>query len=73
MKKNVNLFKLFKNLNKTRVTENDLYAKMREANVLQLKEVKLAILEVTGDVSILHGDKQVDDQLLSGVEGFENV
>jgi len=56
------------NLRKSRVSKGDLYAKMREANVLKLSDVKAAILEVTGDVSILHGTKEVDSVLLENVK-----
>ncbi|WP_407876301.1 DUF421 domain-containing protein [Qipengyuania nanhaisediminis] len=50
----------------SRVAETDLIAKLREANVLDLSEVRAAVLETTGDVSVLHGDK-LDEQLLKGV------
>lgn len=39
----------------TRVAQDDLIAKLREANVLDLSQVRAAILETTGDVSVLHG------------------
>lgn len=57
------------NLDKTGVTHADLMAKLREANVIQLSEVKAVIFETTGDVSVLHGedDREVDDELLKGV------
>jgi uncharacterized membrane protein YcaP (DUF421 family) len=47
----------------------DMIAKLREANVLQLSEVRAAILETTGDVSVLHGDAELDDVLLKDVRG----
>lgn len=64
---------LYKNLNKCNVGEDDLIAKLREANVHQLSEVRAAILESTGDMSILHNSdgKQLDNQLLKGVAGYE--
>lgn len=43
-------------LAKTRVAKEDLIAKLREANVLDLSQVRAVILETTGDVSVLHGD-----------------
>lgn len=58
---------LHENLKKSRVTEADLIAKLREANVLDRSEIKAVILEVTGDVSVLHGDKSIDDYLLKDV------
>ncbi len=53
-------------LRKTRVAKNDLIAKLREANVLALDQVRAAILETTGDVSVLHGET-LEDALLTGV------
>jgi uncharacterized membrane protein YcaP (DUF421 family) len=41
---------------KTRVSEGDLIAKLREANVLHFSQVRAAVLETTGDISVLHGD-----------------
>ena len=54
------------NLDKCKVTISDLKAKLREANVIQLSEVKAVVFESTGDISVLHGtdDKDVDDWLL---------
>ncbi|WP_299651637.1 DUF421 domain-containing protein [uncultured Tateyamaria sp.] len=51
---------------KTRVTEEDLMAKLREANAIELSTVRAVVLEATGDVSVLHGG-HVDDALLNGV------
>ena len=44
------------NLRKTRLTENDVWAKLREANVLDPGEVRAVVLETTGDISVLHGE-----------------
>ena len=44
------------NLRKTRVTENDVWAKLRESNVLDPDQVRAVVLETTGDISVLHGD-----------------
>lgn len=54
------------NLKKCRVTIPDLKAKLREANVIQLSEVKAVVFESTGDISVMHGskDKKVEDWLL---------
>ncbi|RJY08287.1 DUF421 domain-containing protein [Aurantiacibacter aquimixticola] len=54
-------------LRQTRVAEGDLYAKLREANVLDTEKVRAVVLESTGDVSVLHGD-ELDDILLEGVD-----
>ncbi|WP_339697320.1 YetF domain-containing protein [uncultured Marixanthomonas sp.] len=61
---------IYENLKATNMGEDDLIAKLREANVFNLKEVHAAILESTGDVSILHtsGNKQVQDKILQGVQ-----
>lgn len=50
-------------LAQTRVAESDLVAKLREANVLDYAEVRAVVLETTGDVSVLHGDRCADDLL----------
>jgi len=57
---------LYENLKKCKVTESDFKAKLREANVIQLSEVKAVIFESTGDISVLHGstDKDVDDYII---------
>ena len=44
------------NLRKARVTENDVWAKLREANVLRPEQVRAVVLETTGDISVLHGE-----------------
>lgn len=54
----------------TRVARDDLIAKLREANVLDLSEVRAVILETTGDVSVLHGESCADD-LLQGTKPVE--
>ena len=60
---------LDENLRATGVTRGDLIAKLREANVIQISEVKAVVMETTGDVSVLHGDsdKKIDALLLEGV------
>ncbi len=55
-------------LHKTRVTESDLMAKLREANAIEMSSVRAVILETTGDVSVLHGP-HVDQALLTGIHG----
>ena len=61
---------LYDNLHKSNLGEDDLMAKLREANVIQLSEVKAVVLETTGDVSVLHGEKnrKVDEIILKGVK-----
>ncbi|QOD59599.1 DUF421 domain-containing protein [Polaribacter haliotis] len=60
---------LWDNLKKARVTEGDLRAKLREANVIELSEVKAVIFETTGDISVLHSseDKNIDDWIVEDV------
>lgn len=64
------------NLRKARVTEADLRAKLREANVLRLEEVRAVVFESTGDVSVLHGPPggtELEPGLLEGVVGRERL
>lgn len=60
---------LHENLKASQISERELRAKLREANVLRLTQVKAVVFEGTGDVSVLHGPENVDleDQLLTGV------
>jgi len=60
---------LYDNLHKANLSEEDLQAKLREANVIQLSEVRAVVLETTGDVSVLHcdSDKDLDEFLLQNV------
>jgi uncharacterized membrane protein YcaP (DUF421 family) len=45
------------------VTEDELRGKLREANVIQMSEVRAVILESKGDVSVIHtrGSEELDD------------
>lgn len=61
---------LHDNLHRARVTEADLLAKLREANVLRMDEVRAVVMESTGDVSVLHGDPDgpgLEPALMEGV------
>ena len=51
-------------LKKNRVAKDDLVAKLREANILEFTDVRAVVLETTGDISVLHGDKLSKDLLL---------
>ncbi len=55
------------NLRRTRVTPDDIRAKLREANVLNYDQVQAVVLETTGEISVLHGDGPIDLDLLSDV------
>ena len=61
---------LVENMRKTGVSRSDVIAKLREANVLQLTQVRAVVLETTGDISVLHtgDDTKLQDLLLEGVE-----
>lgn len=61
---------LHDNMNAAKVTEDELIGKLREANVIILSQVKAVVLETTGDVSVLHTDKDMElaDYLLKGVK-----
>ena len=61
---------LHDNLRKARVTESDLKGKLREANVIQLSQVKAVVFESTGDISVLYASEEIklEDWLLNGVE-----
>lgn len=56
---------LRKALEETRVAESDLVAKLRESNVLDFSQVRVVVLETTGDISVLHGD-HCSEELLKG-------
>ena len=43
------------NLLASRVNREDVWAKLREANVLDPAQVRAVVLETTGDISVLHG------------------
>ncbi|MBP2832506.1 DUF421 domain-containing protein [Aquimarina sp. U1-2] len=57
------------NLKKTNVDTNDVYAKLREANIKDMTEVLAVVLESTGDISVIHKSKDVSlsNELLTGV------
>lgn len=52
---------------RTRTSRSDVIAKLREANVLHVSEVRAVVLEATGDISVLHGN-DLDALLLDGVK-----
>ncbi len=63
---------LHENLKYARIEEEQLIAKLREANVLNYEQVFAVVLESTGDISVLHASDQnknerFDKKLLSGV------
>lgn len=61
---------LYQNLKYARIDKLQLIAKLREANVLDFKQVKAVVLESTGDISVLHFDGEEVDlskEILEGV------
>ena len=58
------------NLRRANMTEADLRAKLREANVTRLAQVRAVVMESTGDVSVLHASPEappLDEALLADV------
>ncbi|GAB2775402.1 DUF421 domain-containing protein [Salinimicrobium soli] len=63
---------LYNNLKTSRVQEEQLFAKLREANVLNLEQVCAVVLESTGDISVIHrssadSSENFEEQILLGV------
>jgi uncharacterized membrane protein YcaP (DUF421 family) len=62
---------LHANLRTARIHENQLIAKLREANVLNFNQVIAVVLETTGDISVLHRsttkDDEFEERILQGV------
>lgn len=59
---------IHENLSQASLSMTDLRCKLREANVVSREQIKMVILEQTGDVSVLHSD---DTELDSWI--FEDV
>lgn len=57
------------NLVSAKVTEDELRAKLREANVTDYSQIFAVVFETTGDISVLHGDgdAKLDARLLKDV------
>lgn len=67
---------LHDNLRKARMTEGDLRAKLREANVIHTDQIRAVVMEATGDVAVLHADPDGPDlepDLLDGVRDAERL
>lgn len=64
-------------LRRSRVDREDIFAKIRAANAFRLNDVRAVVLETTGDISVLHGEGDLDEPILSGVRrvgtGDENT
>lgn len=59
------------NLERSRVTEDDVRAKLREANAYNYDQVRAVILETTGDISVIHGDAPVSLDIFADVTDHE--
>lgn len=64
---------LHENLRRSSVTQRDLVAKLREANVVRPDQVLAVVLETTGDVNVLHGEGPLDPAVMMGVKGQEHL
>jgi uncharacterized membrane protein YcaP (DUF421 family) len=67
---------LDENLKITKVSTYDLRAKLREANVTDLSQVKDVVMETTGDLSVLHGkdaSHKIVDYLLHKFKGWNET
>lgn len=56
-------------LRSTRVSKGDVWAKLREANVSDLSQIRAVVLESTGDISVLHAST-LDETLLCNVRSI---
>jgi len=55
------------------VTAGDVRAKLRVANLGNYEQVCNVVLETTGDVSVVHGDGDVEPDIISDVVDHERV
>lgn len=60
-------------LRRARIREEELYFKLRQAGIRNLAEVSLAILEPTGDVSVLRRGELIDPVLLQHMEDRDRI
>lgn len=59
-------------LQATRVSRGDLIAKLREADVTDFAQVRAVVLETTGDISVLQGER-LSLRLLDGVQNHDGA
>lgn len=55
------------NLLKAKVTEDDVRGKLREANVYNYHTLRAVVLETTGDISVIHGDNDLNLDIFQDV------
>nr|WP_269437856.1 YetF domain-containing protein [Arthrobacter sp. zg-Y919] len=60
-------------LRKARILEDELYFKLRQSGIRNLSEVAIAVLEPTGDVSVLRRGQLIDPVLLRRVTNQSRI
>lgn len=60
-------------LDQSRVSEQELWGKLRQHGVRRLEQVHAVILETTGDMSVFTAEGPFDERLLTGVRGAERL
>ncbi|WP_371396879.1 DUF421 domain-containing protein [Fretibacter rubidus] len=62
-------------MRKAKISREDLYAKLREANVFHFNQIIAVIAETTGDVSVIHTNnvKDISPDIFKGVIGYERL
>ena len=61
-------------LRKAKMSESDLMAKLREANVGNLDTIQIVVAETTGDVSVLHHqDNSLSPEIYKHLRGAERL
>lgn len=60
----------YETMDRVKINKDELYSKLREANVLKMSDVRAVVLETTGDISVLHGD-ELEEELLFGVSNVQ--
>lgn len=59
------------NMRRARVTADDLRAKLRQANIHRYDRVRYVVLETTGDVTVVQGDGELEQDILVDVVDAE--
>lgn len=57
---------LEKAMSESRVSRSSIMEKLRAANVSDLRRVRAVVLETTGNISVIHGDR-MDQEIIEGV------
>ena len=63
-------------LRRVNCTPTDVYGKLREANVTSRDQILAVVFETTGDISVLHGDRdsfRYEPMLFDGIHGHERI